>query len=161
MAKLKKSEKRLLIALGVIAVIGGIMLYRIYGPKKSNPIVIEEEVVNEEPQQNTKSTQRKTSSARSSGGGGGGGRSSSSQSSSQSTTPIQMTEFQKHSKKDDCWVLIEGNVYNITNVIKSYPVQVGTASEFCGTIGFEVGFLDENNIKSFILEKSEKVGTIG
>lgn len=161
--KLKKSEKKLLIALGIIAVVGGIMLYRIYGPSDTKPVVISESVVEEEVVAEVTPSRSYSSGGSSSSAGGsrGGGSRTSSVTNSEIPAIIQMSEFEKHYKPDDCWVLVDGIVYDISSIIKEYPSQFGGATDYCGTLGFEVGFLGENNVQTFIDENSEKVGTIG
>ena len=158
---LKKSEKKLLIVLGVVAVIAAIAFYRIYGPDNSEPEIISESVLGEEvSEKETTSTSRSSSSGGGSGGGSGSGGSRSS--SSETLKTVTMDEFQKHSRGDDCWVIIDGEVYNITFFIEKYPSQREKGlTEYCGTVGFEAGYLKENTVKESIIENSSKLGQIG
>ncbi len=42
------------------------------------------------------------------------------------TTPlISMQDVAKHNKKEDCWVVIHGRVYDLTKFIDSHPGGVG------------------------------------
>ena len=36
-------------------------------------------------------------------------------------TTFEMAEISKHNQKNDCWLLIEGQVYDVTNFIKMHP----------------------------------------
>lgn len=46
--------------------------------------------------------------------------------SSPATSPlIPMQEVMKHNKKEDCWVVIHGKVYNLTDFLSSHPGGVG------------------------------------
>ena len=154
MKQLKKKEKKMLIALGVVAVIGAISLLNIYKPDKTElEVISESEEVVEEKKAEPKSY--------SSSGGGGGRKSGGSGGGATKPRNIAMSEFQKHTKTKDCWVLMDGEVYNITNFINEYPTYGNGATEFCGTVGFEAGFLSENKIRDTIKSKSQKMGIIG
>merc|ERR1719261_1801051 len=50
---------------------------------------------------------KKEKKAKSSGGGGGGG--------------YTMAEVQKHTVKGDCWVVVAGQVLNVSNFLPSHP----------------------------------------
>jgi len=45
---------------------------------------------------------------------------------------LNMTEITKHNKSSDCWMLISGKVYNITNYFGSHPGGSGTMAPSCG-----------------------------
>ncbi len=156
---LKKREKKMVIALGIIALLGGLKLYFVYKPDKAAP-----EVIVESEETTVKDSAKKTSSAKKtrrsySGGGSAGGSSRSTQGTSLSG--VSMDDFQKHIKPNDCWVLIEGEVYDISGFIKQYPSQGKESLQYCGTVGFEVGFLEENKIRDSVKEYSTKIGIIG
>jgi hypothetical protein len=153
---LKPKEKKLLIALGIVAVIAAVMLYRIYGPKKH-----ELKVISESKKEEKKDT--KTAPARSYGGGGGGGRGSSSSSNTkESVLSVSLDDFTKNNKLESCWVIIEGEVYNITNYLKEYDSDIDGISQYCGTFGFEVGYLNEkSSLSNLIKDNSLKIGKIG
>ncbi|MCD5389776.1 MAG: cytochrome b5 domain-containing protein [Candidatus Pacebacteria bacterium] len=154
MKQLKKKEKKMLIALGVVAVFGSTSLFNIYKPDKTElEVISESEEVVEEKKAEPKSY--------SSSGGGGGRKSGGSGGGATKPRNIAMSEFQKHTKSKDCWVLMDGEVYNITNFINEYPTYGNGATEFCGTVGFEAGFLSENKIRDTIKSKSQKMGIIG
>lgn len=46
--------------------------------------------------------------------------------------PVTFTEVQQHSTREDCWTVIEGNVYNLTPFINSHPGGDNILSA-CGT----------------------------
>ena len=147
MAKIKKSEKRLLIALGIVAVISGIILYNIYGPQPA-PEVISQTEPSIETTSNTRSPSR---SSRNAGGGSRRGRGG-------SANAVDITNIEKHNKPNDCWVTINGEAYDITLFVQEYQSTDTNISNFCGTYGFEVGFLEKNPIlREFVLQNSTKV----
>lgn len=45
---------------------------------------------------------------------------------------LNMTEISKHNKQTDCWMLINGKVYNITSYFGSHPGGNGTMLATCG-----------------------------
>lgn len=146
--KLKKSEKRLLIALGVVAFISAIVLYRIYGPQPEPEAV----------EQTTPSTSTETPTATpASRGGGGGGGSRGGGSRGGSSASSSISNLSLHNKPNDCWVTIGGGVYDITQFIREYEEINPEIAGYCGTYGFEVGFLDENlDLRDFVLENAIK-----
>lgn len=149
--KLKKSEKRLLIALGVVAVVSAIMLYRIYGPQPAP-----EEVEQTTPTTSTAETPTATPSRGGSRGGGGGSRGGGSRGGGSSAS-TDITNIAQHNKPNDCWVTIDGDPYDITGFIQEYQSNDETISGFCGTYGFEVGFLGENpELRDFVLANAIK-----
>ena len=159
---LKKSEKKMLIILGVVAVIAAIVFYRIYGPDNSEPEIISESTLEEEVEKKETTNTSRPSSSGSSSRGSSRSSSSSSSSTSETVKTVSMDEFQKHSRGDDCWVLIEGDVYNITFFIEKYPSQREKGiTEYCGTVGFEAGYLKENNIRESVKENASNLGKIG
>lgn len=46
---------------------------------------------------------------------------------------LNMEEIGKHNKQTDCWLLINGKVYNITSYFGSHPGGNSTMSATCGT----------------------------
>lgn len=54
------------------------------------------------------------------------------------TTPVvnsivlNMAEIAKHNTKSDCWMLINGKVYNVTSYFGSHPGGSGTMAPTCG-----------------------------
>ena len=52
---------------------------------------------------------------------------------SSNTITLNMTEIVKHSSSSDCWMLISGKVYDITNYFGSHPGGNSTMSATCGT----------------------------
>lgn len=45
---------------------------------------------------------------------------------------LDMAEISKHNKSSDCWLLVEGKVYDITSYFGSHPGGSGTMSATCG-----------------------------
>lgn len=46
---------------------------------------------------------------------------------------LNMVEIKKHNKSVDCWMLINGNVYDITSFFGSHPGGNATMEATCGT----------------------------
>lgn len=46
---------------------------------------------------------------------------------------LSMSELAKHNKSSDCWMLISGNVYDITSFFGSHPGGNATMAATCGT----------------------------
>lgn len=44
-------------------------------------------------------------------------------------------EIQKHSTKNDCWSLIQGKVYNLTNYVQNHPGGQAVITNICGKDG--------------------------
>lgn len=43
------------------------------------------------------------------------------QSAQQTTAPLTSTEVAKHNSKEDCWTIISGQVYNLTDFVSQHP----------------------------------------
>ncbi|MCI5050699.1 MAG: cytochrome b5 domain-containing protein [Candidatus Pacebacteria bacterium] len=148
--KLKKSEKRLLIALGVVAVIGGGVLYSIYGVTPE-PEIISQSDPTAEIQEAASSSSGSRSGSRGGGSrggsrGGGGGVNS---------PQADIDNLQNHNQPNDCWVTIDGQIYDITGFIQEYQSIDNTVEGYCGTYGFEAGFLAEHpELRDFVLRNS-------
>lgn len=48
-------------------------------------------------------------------------------------TTLNMEEISKHNNQNDCWLLIEGKVYDITSYFGSHPGGSSVMSSTCGT----------------------------
>lgn len=157
---LQNREKKMLKILAVVAVLGAVSLYFTLFAKDEEPVV----------EQTTAATtttapaageKKKSSPSRPSSGGGGGARGGSSGGSKAAPVSLSFESFQSHNTAKDCWVLVDGSVYDITGLVSSGSIDP-KAAEYCGTTGFEIGFLDQQlNIKDSILTQSQKVGKIG
>lgn len=58
------------------------------------------------------------------------------QSTSDTTTQslvLNINEIAKHNKSSDCWMLIEGKVYNVTSYFGKHPGGNATMAATCGT----------------------------
>ncbi len=164
---LKKSEKKLLIALGVVIVVSGIILYRVFNPPAPDPIdsTGEEEVTQETPAQSSSTTSstptRSSSSSPRRGSGGSSGSSSSGSLPEVQPTGVLLAEFEEHTSLESCWVVIDGSVYNISNYIENQRIQTDEINQYCGTFGFEVGFIDDDlMLAERIKESSQELGPI-
>jgi len=54
------------------------------------------------------------------------------QTNGQSQLILNLTEITKHNSINDCWLLINNKVYNVTSYLTSHPGGVGTISPYCG-----------------------------
>ena len=45
---------------------------------------------------------------------------------------ISLTEVAKHNTESDCWMAIEGKVYNLTEYLSKHPAGPGTMVPWCG-----------------------------
>lgn len=49
---------------------------------------------------------------------------------------IPMQEVAKHNKREDCWVVIHGKVYNLTDFLSDHPGGVGPILAKAGMFHF-------------------------
>jgi cytochrome b involved in lipid metabolism len=49
--------------------------------------------------------------------------------------PLTLDEAKKHNSADDCWSIIDGNVYDLTNWVKSHPGGNERITAICGKDG--------------------------
>lgn len=151
---LQPREKKLLILLALVAVAGGIALYFIYQPKTPGEFSTNMQEEEEQPRTSSsrplQSNNRGTISQNQRGGGGGG------------TPLITLNTFQLNRSVESCWVLLEGKVFDISNFLKTFPEYQTSALEFCGTVGFEVGFIQGDiALAETIKEYSTELGVLG
>jgi L-lactate dehydrogenase (cytochrome) len=45
---------------------------------------------------------------------------------------LSLTEIQRHNSINDCWVIISGNVYDVTAYVNLHPGGATRISSFCG-----------------------------
>lgn len=50
-----------------------------------------------------------------------------------STLTLSMVELAKHNSSSNCWLLISGKIYDVTNFIIQHPGGEGTILSSCGT----------------------------
>jgi len=55
----------------------------------------------------------------------------------QNTQSVSLTEPEigKHNRVNDCWMIISGKVYNLTNYLSAHPGGVETMTPYCGGDG--------------------------
>lgn len=150
---LKKREKKMLKGLLVVAILAALKLIPWGG----------EDVSTQKPADETTQEEVAVSGSRGGSSRGGGSRGGGGSSSKKDTiATISMASFQKHSHLKDCWVVIKGEVYNITSFLEANDSHRKTGSQFCGTIGFDAGFIqNDNHLSSAVIRASQKVGKIG
>jgi cytochrome b involved in lipid metabolism len=103
--------------------------------------------------------------AASSGGGSGGGSAPAPAQKPVSTNlPLTSDEVKKHNSASDCWSIIDGVVYDLTNWVGSHPGGASRITAICGKDGTS-NFLGQHNnsnsaksrLKGFELGKLEAV----
>jgi cytochrome b involved in lipid metabolism len=103
--------------------------------------------------------------AASSGGGSGGGSAPAPAQKPVSTNlPLTSDEVKKHNSANDCWSIIDGVVYDLTNWVDSHPGGSSRITAICGKDGTS-NFLGQHNnsnsaksrLKGFELGKLEAV----
>lgn len=155
---LQKREKTLLKALGIIVVVSGIILFFVYRtPQNQEPTPSTTQTATQQQTPDQPEAQQPSRPRATAPSGGSEGRVS-----SQPTQAIiSIDEFQRHNSYDDCWVLIRGTVYDITDYLSELP-NGKEASPYCGTYAFEEGFLGSSDVLvNEIIEQSSKIGTMG
>jgi cytochrome b involved in lipid metabolism len=55
--------------------------------------------------------------------------------SSQGNITLDLTELAKHSASKDCWMLINGKIYDFTNYLYNHPGGAYTITPYCGKDG--------------------------
>jgi len=53
--------------------------------------------------------------------------------SDQEENAISLSELSMHNSKNDCWIGLEGNVYDITSLIPGHPGGEAAIIRYCGT----------------------------
>ena len=128
-----------------------IVLYRAYNPVEGKKIQQLEPTNKEERKSSNSSTTR----------GNSGGSSRRGGSSFDSEATVSSKEFQSHATIENCWVLIDGIVFDITGFIMAYSSIQEESSQYCGAFGFEEGFLKNNQeYKDAVSKASIKKGVI-
>lgn len=154
--QLQKREKNMLIGLSIVAIISAIMLYRIYYPSS-------EEVIPADISSSTTKSSDTPNKATTSSGSRGGTRGGSSVSGRGGTgdQTVSLQEFESHSSLKNCWVLLNGEVFDISNFLVNYGDFQDSIMPFCGTVGFEAGFIEGNkSLAESVKIESQKIGTI-
>jgi cytochrome b involved in lipid metabolism len=43
-----------------------------------------------------------------------------------------MDEVRRHDTPDDCWTVVDGNVYDVTTFVARHPAGAGAIEDMCG-----------------------------
>ena len=80
----------------------------------------------------------------------------------ETSTTISMTEVAQHSAADDCWSVVNGNVYDLTQWISEHPGGSGSIESMCG-VDATTAFNNQHNGQGEPEAKlaSFQIGTIG
>lgn len=57
--------------------------------------------------------------------------------------PLLPAEVARHDRADDCWMIVEGQVYNFSAYIPQHPAPPAVILKYCGKDGTE-GFLTKD-----------------
>ncbi|CAD24984.1 similarity to HYPOTHETICAL PROTEIN OF THE CYTOCHROME B5 FAMILY: YDAA_SCHPO [Encephalitozoon cuniculi GB-M1] len=49
-----------------------------------------------------------------------------------SFAPLTADEVSKHNRSDDCWIIMDGVVYDVTDFLRLHPGGVDTIMEYAG-----------------------------
>ena len=73
---------------------------------------------------------------------------------------ITMDDLLLHSTAVDCWVVYEGKVYDVTDYISVHPGGPNAIAKYCGTTGFQEGFIKKHGTSKveILLSETEEVG---
>lgn len=139
-------------------VISGVVLYFVFQPPTIKTIpsnsATPKPPANEQ-NVNVYNTGRGASRSGSRGSSGGGGSSSS------GSVSISVVEFESHDTEKSCWVLIEGEIYDITGYLQNIS-DPEAAALYCGTFGFKEGYLGDSQEKTNeVIRQSIMMGKIG
>jgi len=52
---------------------------------------------------------------------------------SRTSAPFSAEEIAGHDRPEDCWLVVRGNVYDVTSYIPSHPAPRRTITDYCGT----------------------------
>jgi cytochrome b involved in lipid metabolism len=66
---------------------------------------------------------------------GGGSAPAPAQKPASTNLPLTLDEVKKHNSADDCWSIIDGNVYDLTNWVESHPGGNERITAICGKDG--------------------------
>ncbi len=78
----------------------------------------------------------------------------------QNSQTYSMDDVALHAKKSDCWMVIDGTVYDVTNYIDKHPGGTGMAG-YCGADATEVFDRErEHDDKARALLPQYRIGTL-
>ena len=61
-----------------------------------------------------------------------------------SPSGIASDELAMHNSKDDCWVVYEDKVYDVTSWLSRHPGGISAIARYCGSDAFETAFLNKH-----------------
>jgi|AntAceMinimDraft_6_1070360.scaffolds.fasta_scaffold10306_2 hypothetical protein len=144
--KLKSREKKMLLVLFGVAILGGIIFFK---PNKS---VIEEVVQGDAKDVQKTEEQASGKVGKPISGFGGSGP-------SQKRSGGGSVSFESHNSLGNCWVVFQDRVYDITMMLDDYPGGGARLEKYCGTTKFEENFNFEQIMSSTeFIELSEDKG---
>lgn len=73
---------------------------------------------------------------------------------------ISLDELGKHNKKEDCWIAVEGQVYNVTNFLESHPGGPSVILKVAGTDATKHFLKFHPTSVTRLLDDSEKLGPL-
>ena len=65
-------------------------------------------------------------------------------SSNQIAKIISQSELTAHNAEEDCWIIYQDKVYDLTDWLQKHPGGVKSISGYCGTDGFEAAFIKKH-----------------
>jgi cytochrome b involved in lipid metabolism len=85
-------------------------------------------------------------------------------STAKSNVVLTSAEVAKHNTSSDCWMIISGNVYNLTSYLRTHPAGAGTITPYCGQDGTQAfvtrGGTGSHSSYAYSLLSSYLVGTL-
>lgn len=156
--KLEKREKRLINILKVILVMAVGFLFIIFSSSDSEDDIDLSIKKNTEKQEEKTPTTTTEVNVFSGGGGGGSSSGGGGMVDAPSYRGVTLSEYENHNTVDDCWVILDGQVFDITEYLTEYfsSEEVGP---YCGTFAFQTGFLQDS--KAHVKNIKENAGLIG
>lgn len=49
-----------------------------------------------------------------------------------SASPLTLEDLAAHASPDDCWIVVRGQVYDVTSYIPAHPTRPSVITEWCG-----------------------------
>lgn len=73
---------------------------------------------------------------------------------------ITLSELALHNSQTSCWVVYEGNVYDLTSWLPRHPGGINAILPYCGTTNFEQAFIRQhgNSKASLFMQVAVYIG---